>query len=164
MCSGCPSKEDGLAVRAEHALERRADLVQRAIRARRLENVRHGVLLSARRIAQRVEGFRAARVVACLAQLLETAPLVAISVLTDLEQRNGQLRLLCHELVDSHDDAAGLFDLPLLTRGGFRDLALDPPRLESLHAAADGVDLLEQTLGSLLQLIRQCLDVIRSAE
>src|SRR4051812_42000010 len=154
------SEENRLAVGPEHVLEGAADLEQRAILARTLENERHRVRAAARRLAQILERLVAGLLVALCPKLFETRGLILLYRLADLEQRNRELRFLRHEFVHADDHAAVLLDLPLLAGGGLVDLLLQPAFLESLHHAPDAVDLREQRFGFLLQLIGERLDVI----
>src|SRR5207249_6847321 len=99
------SEEHGLPICAEDLLEGRANLIQRAVRSRTLEQSRHCVLGSASGLDERVERGFAPTLIACRAHLGETLPLLAIHVLSHAEQRNRELGLFRHELVDADDDA-----------------------------------------------------------
>src|SRR5205085_7018787 len=107
------------------------DLVQRAIPACALENVRHRILRSARRNAQPIERLLTGCVVALRPERRQALTLRAIGVFPNSKKRNGKLLLARFEFVDADDDAAVLFDLPLLACGRLGDLALEPAGLES---------------------------------
>src|SRR3954469_1166466 len=134
-------KEDWLSIGAKDALERRADLVQRAVLPRALENVGHRVLGARSSGAERLEPVLAGSVVALAADLGEPLVLLRFHVLADLQERDRQLGLVGHELVHADDHAPMLLDLPLLPRRRLGDLALEPSLLESADHAADAVDL-----------------------
>src|SRR5690348_9916498 len=108
------SEEHRLLVRAEHVLHRGADLVQRAVGARAVEDEGHRVRRAAAGVAQGGEAALAERVVAARAESGEGFALLALGLDADLEQRDRQLRLLGHEVVHADDEAAVLLDLPLL--------------------------------------------------
>src|ERR1019366_6506712 len=157
-------EEYGFAVRAEHVLERAADLIKRAIRSCAIEDERHDVLGAGRGVPERVQVAFALRAVARLPQAGEIRRLLAGGGLVHLEQRNRQLVVVRREFIDAHDQAAALFDLPLLAGRTLRNLALEPSRLESAHDAADLLDLPEEGLGLVLEILRELLDVVRPAQ
>ena len=84
-------------------------------------------------------------------RLLSRSRCSALGV-TDLQQRDSELRLIGDEIVNADDNAAVLLDLPLLPRSGFRDPALKPSRLQASHHAANFLDLSEECFRFILEL------------
>src|SRR5262249_35559603 len=134
------SEEHRLPIGAEHRFERRADLVQRRIASRRLENERKDVLRARRRFLETRQRFVYGALIALGTQLGHPLALRLLRGLADFQNGNAQLGLVGDELVDADDDAPMLLDLPLLARRRFGDLALEPSGLEPAHHTADLVD------------------------
>src|SRR6059058_1829476 len=93
------SEEHWLAIGAEDSLHRGPDLVQGAVNAGAVENERHQILRSLRRITQRFQPLLNEPVVATCAHLRHTLFLLALGFFGHLEKLDRQLRLVCHELV-----------------------------------------------------------------
>jgi hypothetical protein len=125
--------------------------------------MRHQVLASLRRFAERRQAFLDQLVIALGAHPRHSATLFALRLLRDLQELDLELGLVGHEIVDANDHAPVLLDLPLLPRRRLVDFALEPARLQSTHDAPDLGDLFEQHLGFALELGCKRLDVIGAA-
>src|SRR4051794_8378956 len=68
------------------------------------------------------------------------------------------------EAVDADDHALARLDLARVAERGLLDLALDEPRLDRRHRAAELVDARDQLLRARLQLVGQRLDGVGPAE
>ncbi len=68
------------------------------------------------------------------------------------------------ELVDPDDDLLTHLDLTLEGRRGLGNLPLEPAALDPSDDSPDRVDLGEQGFGFALQLVGECLDVVRAAQ
>ena len=122
--------DDGLFLIFPPDLAKRvAHLSHCGVCAHGVEQRRHRVLLPRRgffQLSQRpVDNDLAARPSNSV-HLLE---LPSGDVFIDMEGRHRVVRI-AHELIDADDDASVLLDFPLLSSGGFGDLALEPARLD----------------------------------
>src|SRR5579862_138249 len=154
------SEEHGLAICAKHRLERGTDLVERAVPARAFQDVGEEILRPLRRHTKALQSCLTRCVVSPRTQLSHPLPLRSIDLRADLQRWNAQLGFVGDEFIDTDYHAAMLLDLPLLSGGGLRDLALEPASLESIHDATDAVDLHKQLLRLALELVRKRLDIV----
>ena len=68
------------------------------------------------------------------------------------------------ELVDADDDLLPHLDVTLEGRRRLGNLPLEPAALDPSNDSPDRVDLGEQGFGFALQLVGECLDVVRAAQ
>src|SRR3954447_799021 len=158
------SEDRRLAVVAPHILQRRDDLALRAVRARRVEQVRHEVLAITRRgLAQPRKLALDARAVAPRPHPLHAVDLLALERWVDPQRRDLPVVLVAVGVHAHHPAPAGV-DLGLQLEARVGDLALREVLLDRVDHAAELVDAREVRVGLPLELVGERLHEVGAAE
>src|SRR3954454_18261909 len=153
-----------LAVVAPHVLKRHDDLALGAVRARRVEQVRHEVLaLAGGRLAQARELALDAGAVAPRPDRRDALDLLALERGVDPQRRDLPVVLVAVGVDADHPAPAGV-DLGLELEARVGDLPLGEVLLDRFDHAAELVDAREVPVRLLLELVGQRLDEVRAAE
>src|SRR6266540_1216917 len=160
---GPPSVEQRFLPDAEDLAHHIADLAERRLGPHGVEDEGHRVVVA---FTRRAEAIQCAGVLLGVPKPADPAePLELASERRFGDAQRLDLGLLVDgEIIDADDRALLVLDFPLVAVGGVRNLLLEEPFADRRDHAAEAGDAVEVAVRVLLELVRERLEEIRTAE